>query len=90
MLYVPQDKQDYLDVLFVSFRPPSLLLLILFKLKFDRIYQVSLKLRPGKQDYWDILFVSFRLPAIASRSGEAGGEETDKNQSPSARRKLNL
>ncbi len=29
-------------------------------------------------------FVSFHLPAIESRSGESGGEETDKTQSPSA------
>jgi len=27
------------------------------------------------------VFINFRLPAIASRSGEAGGEEIDETQS---------
>jgi hypothetical protein len=31
------------------------------------------------------IFVAFLLPAIASRSGEAGGEESDKLQSPPAK-----
>jgi hypothetical protein len=35
-------------------------------------------------DYQDIfLFINFHLPAIASRSGEAGGEEIDETQSTS-------
>jgi hypothetical protein len=36
------------------------------------------------------LFLAFRLPAIASRSGEAGGDESKKIQSPSAKKLLPL
>jgi len=32
--------------------------------------------------------LAFRLPAIASRSGEAGGDESQKFQSPSADKKI--
>ncbi len=37
--------------------------------KSDRIYRII--------RIFYIIFINFRLPAIASRSGEAGGEEID-------------
>ena len=43
---------------------------------------------PGQAGYSGVIllfFLSLRLPAIASRSGEAGGDETEKNN-PLARR----
>jgi hypothetical protein len=40
--------------------------------------------RQDLQDFLDLFYQAFRLPAIASRSGEAGGEESLATQSPSA------
>jgi len=41
---------------------------------FDRIYRIF-----RISFFW----IAFRLPAIASRSGEAGGEESEKTKSTS-------
>jgi len=43
-------------------------------------------IRQDLQDFQDFFLPFFRLPAIASRSGEAGGEEKRQTPSPSAKK----